>query len=551
MAHERGRQTIGFNQSPGGGSNYPFVDPSEDVYQLLGDFFFSFDDVKDEIVFPLRVAWLYGFGSNPVSPIANYPTPVHTHDIVVVDALNNVVFNSTLAENFNSEVWDNRLLILEWQLSDRVLRCTTHTDWTSADISQGKTKTYDEYIEPINGELQQDTYYKIPKRVTSLLVGLTKIKGTRAVLQPGYNFEIVATDEDEIEELVIDDLDEFELVGEVEENNPTRRVNSITLNAEAGTGLGLFSACNEDEVVIRTVNGIGPNAYNNLVFDSEGCIRNHRPVSVIQQDPRLFDYAGINLSSTQAASALSVENDCTNCCDCTYFAQTYQGIKRQWFLYRDIANAAKITRDKLRIDINRWESQKRIREQSTLRLSLRPDGNGKVTWGVSFCNATSCCLQDIKIRLTWLTYVNGQLTPQEKKAYSCGNVDVEGSGVCEGSEKAVLSERAKGTINSLFIDFADPQSVTTVTGRICFPDSLDVEEGDFRIKLHAMIYVGNKIQTDDSPCTPQFQQSYDADVLSWWNRYGVPAPPFLQAQKLSVVYDVDKQSPFCRSCGCE
>jgi len=553
MAHPRGRQSIGFNQSPSGGSSYPFVSPSSDIDQLLGDFFLSFDDVNDKFSFPFRVAWLYGFGSNPVSPIPGYPTPVHTHDIVVVDALGQTVFDSTTAENFNSEVWDDRLLILEWQLTDKVLRCTAHTDWSSADIIQGRTQTYDNYIAPESSELQQDTYYKIPKRVTSLLVGLQRIKGTKVTVQAGYNFDIALVEDEEITDLILDPEDEFELAGAIEEVSPTRRSSSITLAAEAGSGLGLFSACTEEEIVIRTLNGVGANIYNNFVLDGEGCIRYHRPISLspTATDSRVFSYAAFGLTTSQAASALSLENDCKNCCDCSYFARTYQGIKRQWFLYKDIADAAKVTRDKLSSDIARWEQQKSIREKSTLRLALRPDGDGKVTWGLAFCNATSCCLQDIKIRLTWLPYLNGELTPPEKRPFSCIATQVEGSGSCEGSTSAKMAERAKGTVHTLFVDFADPQSVTTVTGRICFPDATTVDEGSFRLKLHVMVWVKNKITTDDQPCSPQFTQTYDPDVLNWWTSYDVPAPNKLQAQALSVVYDVDKQGSFCQTCECE
>ena len=55
---EQNRLAVGFNQPPGSGDLYPFVAPSSDITQLLGDLFVSFDDVEDEFVYPLKVAWM-------------------------------------------------------------------------------------------------------------------------------------------------------------------------------------------------------------------------------------------------------------------------------------------------------------------------------------------------------------------------------------------------------------------------------------------------------------------------------------------------------------
>lgn len=146
MANTRGRQPIGVNQPPGGGTNYPFVQPSSDIQYLLGDLFVSFDDLDDTYVFPLKVSWMYGFGTNAVAPPAGYPAPTHAQDIIVTDANDVVVFDSTTATKFTSDVWDSRLLILEWTNTDSILRCVQHTEWTQADIDDGLDKVYDDYI---------------------------------------------------------------------------------------------------------------------------------------------------------------------------------------------------------------------------------------------------------------------------------------------------------------------------------------------------------------------------------------------------------------------
>ena len=98
------RQPIGVNQPPSGGTNYPFVRPSEDIQYLLGDVYLSYPDDSYTYEYPLRIEWLYGFGTAPVTPPAGYPTPTHTHDVIIKDANDVTVFDSTLADSYRI-VW--------------------------------------------------------------------------------------------------------------------------------------------------------------------------------------------------------------------------------------------------------------------------------------------------------------------------------------------------------------------------------------------------------------------------------------------------------------
>lgn len=191
-----GREPIWVDQPNNSGTNYPFVAPSDDIKYLLGDLFVSFDDISDTFVWPLKIAWLYGFGSNVVSAPPGYPTPVNAFDIIIQDANNVVVFNSTESTRFTNNLWDNRLRILEWTNVDRVLRCTHHIAWTQQDIDDGLTVTYDNYIEPVSGVLQTDTWYKLPKRVLSLQVGVETVEHSKLVtFSEGYNMQLEHLDE--------------------------------------------------------------------------------------------------------------------------------------------------------------------------------------------------------------------------------------------------------------------------------------------------------------------------------------------------------------------
>ena len=95
-----GRRGIGVNQ-PQSGLDYPLVNPSEDARYLLADVYLAYDDpgaYNSTITpsqHPLRIKWLYGVGCSASSAPAWAPAPTHAADIVIVDAQDNVVFDST------------------------------------------------------------------------------------------------------------------------------------------------------------------------------------------------------------------------------------------------------------------------------------------------------------------------------------------------------------------------------------------------------------------------------------------------------------------------
>lgn len=552
MANTRGRQPIGINQPPGGGTNYPFVKPSSDIKYLLGDLFVSFDDLDDTYAFPLKVSWMYGFGTNVVAPPPGYPSPTHAQDIIVTDANDVVVFDSTTASKFTSDAWDSRLLILEWTNTDSVLRCVQHTEWTQADIDDGLTQTYDDYIEPASGVLQVDTWYKMPKRITSLQVGVTTVNQTNVVtFSEGYNMSIGQSDL----AIAAQPLPRFGDAKPLVEG--TRASSSVLFASESGAGLGIFPGCSDQVLEIKTLNRVASNAYQNFTYDTEGCIRSQRPVGLTSSFPREFDYASFVLPAAEAAAAIETLNDCTNCCDCTYFAQTYQGLKRQWFLYRDVAEQAETARNLYQENIDRWEIQKTIRERDTLRLRVSMNGSCKVDWGFAHCNASRCCITNVKADITFLYYLNGVLTEPENAGYDCEVSEIDGSEDCNGAAPIVLDVNATGQHAEAFWDFADPQFVTTVRGRFCFPDCSTVEEGALKVRMHVVISwenSGNDPATGD-PCTYPLLDAADyadyPDLVSTWATLGVTTPSFGRVQAITPLTIVQSTNPLCSRCDCE
>lgn len=549
MSHIRGRQPIGINQPPGGGSLYPFVNPSDDIKYLLGDFFIAFDDLEDEVVYPLRIKWLYGFGSNSVSPISGYPTPIHAQDIIVVDANDFVVFNSTTATTFKTEDWDSRLTVVEWATETIVCRCTFHYEWTAADIADGETVTYDTYIEPTSSELQIDTWYKMPKRVTSFVVGLNSIAKNNVVFKEGYNIGLNANTG--IPTLTAD-LPVF--VQSKILTSGTRLANQVRIDATPGSGLGIYSSCDNVTPLVKKINGVVADGHQNIFIDSEACIRNQRPVGVVNYATRQVAYSDFYVSPTQAASAVKLSNDCTCCCACDYFARTYQGLKRQWFLFRDIAQSAETARDNYANNIDRWLIQKQIRETDNIRLRVSVDGNCKVRYGAALCNSSKCCLFNVQFYFTFVQYVNGVLQVPSKSTFNCPPTLIDGPASCAGKEKGlptILDEH--GQMLLFTVDYADPQEVITISGKHCFPDCKDLAEEGLKTFVHVAIsWSGTSVNPNSGVDCNYADVSFDSfpdDVKTIWSNAGYSTGVFY-SQKSSNLYSVDKTNPYCYQCEC-
>lgn len=544
MTNPRGRQPIGLNQPPNSGNLYPFVSPSADIKQLFTDFFVSFENSNDQVVYPLHVAWLYGFGTNVVTPFPGRPTPTHDYDLIVEDNDGNIVFDSTTAVNYLETLWDNRLRIIEWTNLDSVCRCVIHTEWTAEDIVDGLDITYDDNIEPANGELYAECYYELPKRVRSITVGAETITAKSLVIQNGYNFDLQLTEPIELQSPA---LDLFGTVGLIE---GTRNANRIQLIAEPGAGLGVFPGCGDAATVLRTINKVKGNAHNNFTLDSEGCIRQHRSVVLASSNPRTFNYSSGILSPNQSKAALRLSNDCKNCCDCEYYARTYQGLKRQWFLYRDIAQTAEQARDFFKENKERWLAEKEIREKEFIRVTAITDTDCKVRWGVALCNPTNCCLLNIKIQIFFMPYIGSTLT-YGVNSFSCPDTYVEASSTCN-QPVAIVPEAldAENHIQRYTVDYADPQTLTLLYGKQCLPSCFSFN--NYSISVGVVAYWENQAPVNGT-CKPATDVAFDMpdDIVSFCGLAGVAVPSPVYGSAMSVKRLMINGTNGCASCNCE
>lgn len=555
------RQAIGVNQPPGGGTNYPFVRPSPDIQQLLGDFYLSYSDDFCKYAYPFQIQWLYGFGNNSVSPPSGYPVPTHDHDVIVKDANGLTVFDSTITGYADSyyyleKSWGDRLLIIEWvQIpEDIVCRCTKYTGWDSYSTGY---QEYDNYIVPDliypdntpGGILDPRTYNKLPQRLKSVRVGLQKIIGNISFSE-GYNVGIgINTGEEDIADLTLIDLGLSHNINEVVEG--TRLVNRMQINATPGLGEGVYPGCETATPYIRRINGAGGDECHNITLDTGvGCIRVQRPVSLTSSYPREFTYASPALSTVEeAASAIEILNDCTACCDCNYFAQTYEGLKRQWFAYDDLAKVAINARTSHEDNIARWEYQKTCRENDpfSLRLTVQPECKAHV--GVTFGNTSKCCLVGVHVRFTFYLIKNGTVVNYPNPD-PCEQVTAIAS-VIEGSpqKNGPIDYELIGEfpVYEATIDYLNPESPFRIAFKLCIPTCETVDS----IYFVAHSWWENHIVPDGVDGCHWGTVDTQNIPTAVWNAVDMPTPPYsIRHWKQSAEQLLNPGSGYCNIVAC-
>lgn len=400
------REPISVCQPPGEGFAYPFVDPSADIQKLLGDAYLAYVDELCQFVLPFHVAWLFGFGSNSVSPPPGFPTPVHAYDLVIKDAIGQTVFDSTQG-SFVFTDWGNNLRVIEWIAGDQVCRVVKHMTFGPNDTPI----VYDLYITPANGELDARTYRPYIGRVRSLRVsGGTKIQG-KVQLVAGYNFA------SSVETPVI-----------VDGGRSTQLVN---IDANSGAGLGRFPGCGDHTGDILTINSIGADTAGNFILKADQCYRidvpgrartSHEPVTVVPTVP--------GLTTEQAKAALTIMNNCGQCCSCDMYAQVYQGINHVFKLWKQDFDILKGVYDKYMDNKKRWEKEAGCRSNISTRVLQIPIAKKTTFTAVTVCNTTKCCLADAQVRMTFVRYVNGTPVYTQPPGWQVGaSVLLPGSGI--------------------------------------------------------------------------------------------------------------------------
>jgi len=538
-----GRMPTAVNQPPSGGSLYPFVAPSTDILYLLSDFYLSYDDPTCQFELPFSIDWLYGFGDNVVAAPSGTPTPVNAHELRVVDANGETVFDSTTADNYATKAWDSRLLIIEWIADDAVCRCVMHTAWEQEDIDAGLSMTYDLHIQPTNGELNARTLNRAPDRVRSIKVGSVTLDPGKVEIVSGYNMDIAeltaAEQYTDIAEMAVD-LEEFVGLTSKPVKTGTRAVSRIGFDAEAGNGLGRYPGCEEITPTLKEINGVRPNDAGDFTFDIGGCLRSQRPIEIVKQIPRKARVRADSLTDEQAASALEMHNDCLPCCDCDYYVRTYAGLKRQWNLHSDIADQMKDARTLFQEIVARWNAEKSCRETNPIRTILMSESGCKAGGGASFCNNNECCAIPVVLRLTFL--VNEGTVPVSEGG-DCLQSLINGT---QFEEEEAYTLAGTWPVLEAYYDYIDPQDSASLSFRVKVPGCTEATTVQFYASIH---YPDSMENPDDESCTPATEAEVPAAVTAIWAASDLGLPAYTtRAIKASRIVPLNPTSAYCRAC---
>lgn len=444
---------------PQSGLDYPFVRPGlgvdslqlDDVEGLFADFYLSYDDpgyYKNSplTAHPLRIHWLYGFGDAPAYSYGGehaagvtIPAATHMQDLVVVDANNTVVFDSTQADIFKSDVWGTHYTVYEWikttKPHEAVCRAVVYNDLHTNQTPPSRPLAF----LPRNAVLDERAVEKIPKRVLALRVEnngcVTPWFKNKVTLVNGFNTEL------ELGFTQAAGIDLSALPGQ--ELALSRVTTDVTLSAGAGTGKGQFGLCTladssgcdetrptnvcppEDDIIlqlcneldaedIKKINGVGP-AAGNLFLNANQCVYVRHPLAYNADIP------------ASTPNTVEVGADCPPCCACQDYVDTANYMNAVAANYAAIGRRVENVKAVHEENITRWEIQRACRLQRPLRLYMKAQPCPCVDVTVFFCNHCETCLEGVSLTLQLSSSSSGTLFLDYSESVS-GN---------EGSQPAV------------------------------------------------------------------------------------------------------------------
>jgi len=492
-----GRKPIGPDQPPhGANSNYPFVKLSTDIQKMLGDFYLSYDDPDCEYALPFRIAWMAGFGSLDVPEPPGFPTKVHKKDLLVVDANDKVVFDSTKAIDYVEIPWAGRLESIEWTTNNKICRVTRHTAFKPGDTPI----FYDTFITPENGQLDERTYRANPRRVTSFKVGLVTVKAENVIWDEGFNLSMTPQDPVSAE--------------------GGRRVQPIVFTARPGDGIGRVPACEDVDPLVRRINNIQPDGAGNFVLDTSGCYRIQRPTQLVNDRPRTVELGHPDLTAEQAAAAIQVFNDCGPCCECDDFVNTYEGVRRLENRYFGLGQRAEAARDQYALNLARWNAGRDCRINNPFRLVVQQEYGCTVALGLNHCNLTEGCIRPLYIRLTLQVYKDGVIDPSvTATTFVCP--ETVRNGTDTGYEDDVYEMAGTYPVFDTKFGLADPQQPAKLRTRLKFSGC----DNGHALKITMSAHYEDVLKDDGTPANTPPVLTPGGDIATLWDGADDELPP--------------------------
>lgn len=384
---------IGVNPN---GYHYPFIREVSGAVRLFADMYLGHTNYN--AVLPLRVTDISGFTQPATSPAS----------MIIVDADDNVIFDSDDADYYRYKDWGTRFRIHEWGTSTSVLRVVQHTGQNDLEdvISYPSSQTL------ANAVLDERVSELWPKNVTALKINNTIVSGD-IEFTSGYNFKHT------LDSTVI--------------TNGRLRSNFITVSAEAGQGLGQTPGCPEQgqtSTSISRINQAEPDENGNFVVSCKDCFSTNKKgtVSSFGESQKItFD----NPNSFQ------INNACLPCCSCEDFVNTYRAVRRLYSKFKGLGVRAVKVRDTHSDNIVRWLGQKSCRESAPVKLSLIPykmQDSSCVKVALGVCNSYETCRGEfaVDINFSGPSGLKGFINPNsvfayDNSGYNADNYVIEGS----------------------------------------------------------------------------------------------------------------------------
>lgn len=504
--HSHGRQGIGVVQSQAG-IDFPLVRPSEDVRYLLADFHISFDQPSDYAAVaafrpPFRIYWMSGFGTiAPDYPIPTrdddgswssvctsasssasgqsmtvldcLPLPRHEFDIILVDADDRVVFDSTDPQvTCEAREWGERLCVVTWRHpTDQFVSLVLHTMW--GPTGTPTQRDYPTYFFPTAAILDERTVMRLPKRLRSLTVILDNMRRTGVEFLAGYNMAITA--------------------GDAVEVDGKRRATRVTFNATPGAGLGIFPDCATDPLQVATLNGIAATSNGDFYLSATDCYWVRQPTRLVSTSPRLSlpesvltpgsipttglpsplagttkDAPGWPVDDDPRYAHLQFGSSCEPCCDCPDYVAVAEYMNAVHASYKTVGKKIEGSRDLYHINRERWLASRDCLSRKPLRLRLLPQLCPFIDVSLQVCNQTGECLIDVELKVLITTAPNGGQAVEVP-----GFTFISGANTRPGSTAPVTDRYMMGGTFpefTAFFDAVQPGQSAHVRFRLSFAD---------------------------------------------------------------------------------
>lgn len=364
-----GRQGVGVAQ-PQSGSDYPLVGPpSADIRYLLADLWLAYDDPFDygesaqPFQLPFRIWWLHGVGTTLAARRAYTPTPAHAVDVMIVDARNCVVFDSTQAGDFTDSAWGDRLRVCTWQSAAGYLSLAYHTCWGETAAPGVVPTEYADNIYPTSAVLDERTTMRAPRRVRALRVGLDRFTDTAVEFHEGYNVTI----------------------GSSAATRGSRQGARLRFSATPGAGLGVYPECDPPPLYIRRINGVAPDESGAFFLAAHDCFFVRQPSTLA------------TTTSTTTAAMLKVGNDCEPCCSCEDYVATAEYMNQVRDRFAATGQLLAGVRDMYHVNRQRWCELRCCFESKPLRLVLQPQLCPYLDIAAQYCNSSDKCVGPVTL----------------------------------------------------------------------------------------------------------------------------------------------------------